>query len=102
MIAWLSAFLLTQALEVPIYLRVSRLRVAFAASAFTHPVVWFVFPLLPLGYVPMVACAEVFAVVVEALWLRWHGVHRALLWSFLANAFSASMGLALRAMTGWV
>ena len=102
MSAWLIAFGLTQVLEVPVYTRVTTVKTAFLASALTHPVVWFVFPLLPLPYGVMVFAAEVFAVVVEALWLRWNGVPRALLWSFLANAFSASVGLALRAATGWV
>jgi hypothetical protein len=48
LLAWLRAFLFTQLVEMPVYLvllPVSRAR-AFAASAVTHPFVWFVFPLL--------------------------------------------------------
>jgi uncharacterized membrane protein YfcA len=102
---WAVAFALTQALEMPIYWRVSRsLRVAFFASALTHPLVWFVFPMLE-ALVPWIAAmvaAEVFAVLVEALWLRRNGVPRPLLWSVVANTFSATCGLVLRELTGWV
>lgn len=98
---WLVGFAFTQAVEVPLYLRVtSSWRVAFLASGLTHPVVWFLFPLLPLSYWPMAALAEVFAVVAEALWLRAHGVSRALLWSVVANGASATVGLLLRAAFG--
>jgi hypothetical protein len=48
----------------------------------------------------MVGFAELFAVVTEALWLASNGVHRALLWSFLANATSATCGVLLRATFG--
>ncbi len=103
---WLVAFCLTQALEMPIYWRITgSWRVAFFASAMTHPVVWFCFPWLSMLEVPwpvVVGLAEAFAVIVEALWLRANGVPRALLWSFLANAFSATTGLVLRELTGWV
>ncbi len=103
MLNWLVAFGLTQACEVPVYWRAKRdLRVGFLASALTHPVVWFVFPLLPLPYWPMVALAELFAVVVEGMWLRFNGVARAFLWSLLANAFSFTVGLVLRHTTGLV
>lgn len=90
---------------MPIYWRVSRgLRVAFFASALTHPLVWFVFRLLE-ALVPwnaaMVA-AEVFAVLVEAAWLRWNAVPRPLLWGVVANTLSATVGLVLRELTGWV
>ncbi len=98
---WLVAFVFTQAIEVPLYLRVTgSFRVSFLASALTHPVVWFVFPLLPLDYWPMVALAETFAVGVEAWWLRFNGVPRALFWSVLVNATSATVGLGLRACFG--
>jgi hypothetical protein len=101
MMRWLVAFVFTQVIEVPLYLRVTNsFRVAFLASTFTHPVVWFVFPLLPLDYWPMVALAEIFAVVVEAWWLRLNHVPRALFWSLLVNATSATVGLGLRSCFG--
>jgi len=113
MIGWLVAFVFTQIVEVPIYLwalerahgrqkRARDLFVAFAASTITHPVVWFVFPrLFPVNaYVTMLACAEAFAVVVEAVWLRAFGVRRALFWSLAANATSLGLGLISRALLG--
>lgn len=97
---WLVGFTFTQVIEVPIYLRATTSwRVAGLASVWTHPIVWFVFPALfdeALGYWGMVALAELFAVVTEALWLRAARVPRALLISFLANTASAVGGLLLR------
>jgi hypothetical protein len=54
---WIYAFVLTQAIEIPIYLYAFRRQgsprslwrralIAFGASAMTHPVVWFVLPAL--------------------------------------------------------
>lgn len=114
-VAWLSAFLLTQAVEVPIYLRgLSRdrptpfrrwpaaLAVAFAASAITHPIVWFVMPrLVPGEYVVMVAIAEGFAIATEGAWLHAFGLRRAWLWAVCANAASVFVGLGLRSLFGW-
>ena len=101
MTAWLIGFLFTQAIEVPIYLRVTTLRVAFLASTFTHPIVWFVFPALwPGSYFSMLVAAELFAWAAEALWLRSHRVERAGLWSFIANAASFCIGMALRSCFG--
>lgn len=104
LVPWLVAFVFTQAFEVPIYLRATgSWRVSFLASAITHPFVWFVFPGLMdlgLGYGPMVALAEAFAVLAEAAWLHHNRVQRALLWSFVANAASAVGGLLLRHVFG--
>jgi hypothetical protein len=98
---WLFAFACTQAVEVPLYLRATgSWRVSFGASALTHPVVWFVFPFLPLPYWQMVGCAEVFAVVVEAGWLSWHRVARPGATSLLANGASFAAGLVLRGVFG--
>jgi hypothetical protein len=98
---WLVGFVFTQAVEMPLYVSATASwRVAFFASALTHPVVWFLFPLLPLAYWPMVALAELFAVLAEAWWLRAHGVSRALLWSLAANGASATVGLLSRAAFG--
>jgi hypothetical protein len=101
---WLAAFVLTQAIEMPIYARVlpgpRRWVKAFGASAITHPVVWWGFaPHWPWGYVSMLAAAETFAVVVEAVYLHALGTRRALLWSLIANAGSAGAGLLIYALT---
>ena len=102
---WLVAFFFTQLFEMPIYWKATRsLRVAFFASAMTHPIVWFVFPMLMdhrVGYWPMVVLAEMFAVLGEAGWLRFNGVPRPLLWSFGANVFSVGCGFALRELVGF-
>jgi hypothetical protein len=101
---WLVAFFFTQLFELPIYYwATKRWRIGFFASAITHPVVWFIFPLtMELGapYWVMVALAEVFAVVAEGFWLRHHGIARAFAWSLLANATSATLGLVLRTYFG--
>jgi len=104
---WLVAFFFTQLFELPIYWFATRsLRVGFLASAMTHPIVWFVFPVLMeqgLSYVWMVLFAELFAVVAEAAWLHFSGISRgkALLWSLVANTFSATSGFVLRALVGF-
>jgi len=126
---WLVAFLFTQAVEIPIYLAVmqrqrveaswgSRALIAFGATAFTHPIVWFVLPLtIPLftklgiglgvsapqvfGFWGYVAIAETFAVVAEAFYLRAFEIKRPLLWAFVANGASAGIGLTFRHFFGW-
>lgn len=112
---WLIAFAFTQIVECPIYWtalddtrwnRALKLLVAFGASAITHPVVWFVIPEVWRavgrigGYWGMVALAETFAVTVEAAYLHRLGVRRALAWSLLANAASATLGLLSRWLFG--
>jgi hypothetical protein len=98
---WVAGFAFTQAIEVPLYLRLTgSWRVSFLASALTHPLVWFVFPLLPLPYWTMLGFAETFAVVVEGAWLRWNGVDRSYFVSLLVNATSFTVGLLLRQAFG--
>lgn len=111
-LAWLNAFLFTQAIEVPVYVAGLRrlggqppwraapgplplrgqLLLALLLSAVTHPVVWFVWPRLVPSYPIMVACAEVFALTVEALLLAVSGCRRPLLLSLFANAASFGLG----------
>jgi len=118
------AFVLTQAIEVPIYTRALGVRplVAFGASTITHPIVWFVWPaawralyvaviyrdprfvLGELGYyLGYGILAEGFAVVVEAAYFWKVGVtaQRAFGWALVANVVSSLLGQALRAMTGF-
>ncbi|MCA9569647.1 MAG: hypothetical protein KC656_17495 [Myxococcales bacterium] len=104
---WLQAFVLTQVLEMPVYLWgfrgtaldvPMRLAVAFGASALTHPFVWYVFyPTLlgPLGYWGFFFVTEGTVVVVETLYLRAFGVPQPFRWALSANAFSAGVGLLL-------
>lgn len=121
---WLFAFALTECVECPLYVKLSRVRlgVAFAASAITHPVVVFVIPTLwshayvvalgagakplsPLAYfIVYGVIAETFAIAVEASWLAWRGNlpwRRALVASLLANAASSSIGGLSYLAFGW-
>lgn len=108
-LAWLRAFLVTQAVEAPIYRFGYRAtwRVALLASALTHPVVWFGFfgPFAAqeaLGYWPRVLLAESFAWLAEAAWLAaTTRRRRALAWSALANLASVAVGLLARALLGF-
>ncbi|MEZ4299410.1 MAG: hypothetical protein R3B70_30950 [Polyangiaceae bacterium] len=122
--AWLAAFVFTQVFEIPVYVLALRHAVrtehgepprtlsrqalaAFGASAITHPAVWYLIPLIPASFAdPLdawreyVVRAEVFAVVVEAVYFHWIGafsLRRAFAWSLLANAVSAGLGQLSRA-----
>ncbi len=94
---WLIAFILTQVIEIPIYRWGFKISLSDAglASCLTHPLVWFVIPLLiPLSnYWTFFAVAETFAIVAEALWLFLRGHKNSLMASFVANTASASFGL---------
>lgn len=105
MSAWWQAFLLTQLVEVPIYLygartlpTVSRIVLALGASAVTHPIVWFIFPWHEWPFLPTALVAEAFAIATEALLAHLAGLRRAIVWSFVANAASMMIGLALRSL----
>jgi hypothetical protein len=106
--AWMAAFILTLAIEVPIacaFLRhwePDRLRLVLLtifASLATHPLVWFVFPSLGLTYPGRTAAAEVWAVGVETIfyWAAFRGLPltRAGAISIAANAASFLVGLAV-------
>lgn len=111
LVAWAKAFAFTELIEAPIYRRLipTSWRLALAASAITHPFVWFAFPLLgewlTLGWTATSIVSEVFAVAVEAVFFRrlcrisWR---RAGLVSLLANGSSVALGLFLRATLGIV
>ncbi|PRQ04732.1 hypothetical protein ENSA5_04970 [Enhygromyxa salina] len=118
MSAWLTAFVFTQVIEIPIYMRAllerldggepvvarwsAALGLAFGASAITHPIVWFVMPkLVPSSWLTMVIIAELFAILTEAAWLRAFGLRRSLAWAAFANAASVLIGMALRQVFGW-
>lgn len=109
--SWMTAFAFTQCVEMGVYVHAhdaprplrERAAIAFACSAITHPLVWFVIPDLVggafdalghhAGWWTVVAFAEVFAVLAEAALLALFGVRRALLWALLANGCSFVLGL---------
>ena len=122
LVSWAVAFVLTQLIEMPIYVLGLRVRpwTAFGASAITHPIVWFVIPPVfhalwaTLGHVaPSLALtgterdlvhggsAEAFAFVVEALYFTFLGRRRTFRWSLAANAVSAGVGIVLTLLIGW-
>ena len=111
---WLSAFLFTVALEVPIVAWLTRptqknlgRRVALAvcAQCASHPAVWFIFPTLGLKYWNMIMLAECWAVLSETL--IYFGLNeklslrRALLISLCANGLSYGLGFASQRFWGW-
>jgi hypothetical protein len=119
---WFWAFLFTQIVEVPIYMRGMRARFheALGASSLTHPIVWFVIPELwdrfylnvlqrhtsiwltsSTRYVIMVVVAEVFAVVAEAFYFRFIGLEKPWRWSLIANMASFGLGSLSRAYLGF-
>lgn len=118
--AWLRAFLLTQTIEMGVYVFAQRVRplrervaIAFAASAITHPLVWFVIPETMRRVVSTgdsqtdwwiaIAVAETFAFSAEALWLWSFGARpaQAAAASLLANGASFTLGLFLYERMGW-
>jgi len=100
---WLTAFLLTQAVEVPVYLvagralpRGRRWLFALGASALTHPVVWFAFPWNTAPWAWCFLVAETFAVVSEGGLGKWAGLKRPWVWALIANGASVLVGLVVQ------
>ncbi len=120
MMHWLLAFVLTEVVEAPLYLRATRewsdLRrrwlVALGASAITHPPGWWLVSMTAsdtaqltatwfdgerwswwLGYVLAHAVVEALILLVEALFLRRCGVSSPFQWALLANLASTGAGL---------
>jgi len=93
--AWATAFLLTQLVEIPLYvwlLRASAPR-AFGASALTHPLIWLLSRYVPGSYWLRFALLELFAWHAEALYLAGPSRYGRALWvALLANAASATLG----------
>lgn len=122
---WLLAFVLTQAIEAPIYLRFcvprpvrGRLWVALGASAWTHPLLWFALPdvwaavrgpLLDTGWLEtweaegaaFLLVAETAIWLGEAVWLRAFGGQRPWRWALVGNGASFGVGLLLQWLIGW-
>lgn len=102
MTSWLAAFVLTQILEIPIWMWAGRnffssrgkiFFCAFGASAITHPILWFAFPWHTGNDFIVLIVGETFVVVTEALWAKWRGISNPWKISLLANGFSLAIGL---------
>ncbi|MFI5302139.1 MAG: hypothetical protein ACHREM_28950 [Polyangiales bacterium] len=106
--AWLRAFALTCAIELPVVLLLTRelgidvrrrALLALFAQLATHPLVWHVFPYIPglTGWQAFVA-SELYAWMAEAILYAtaWPTLRlsRALAISAVANGLSLSIGLA--------
>ncbi len=109
--AWLVAFGLTVAIEVPVLAWLgrraepsARRRTALVlfANLASHPAVWFVFPALPLAWALTTALSETWAWLVEAALYRLTfarvRTREALLLSLAANLASFGTGLAFSAL----
>lgn len=107
MLGWLTAFLLTLLIEVPLAAALLRghepsrprlVALLVFANLATHPLVWFGFPQLPLSWAASTALSENFAWVAEAAFfaVSFQGVGpgKAALVSLCANATSFGLGLA--------
>jgi hypothetical protein len=105
--SWLGQFLLTLAIEVPLLVLLTRasrtdlgrrLLLAVFANLATHPVVWYVFPDLPIDFVWSLLLSEAWATATEAVFYRvvldGLGWTRATLVSLAANGASFGAGLA--------
>jgi len=107
--SWLVAFLVTQAVEVPIWqwaLRPrplqQRLAIGFGASLITHPLLWICWPLGFSGsYWVATAFGETGVVIVEAIYIHLWSVRSPVVWSLLANGASFASGLVLGYFFGW-
>lgn len=106
-VAWLRAFGLTLVVELPIATpllaaaeprRARRMAVIALANLATHPLVWFLFPGLTLGYGARLTLSEAWAFMAElAIYLLvWPALRlrRAALTSLAANGASFVLGLA--------
>ena len=101
---WAVAFALTEIVEVPIVLLLTRgapawrrALTAFFATLATHPIVWFVLPELGLGEGARLFASEAWAIGAEGVFYRiflppftWRG---ALCTSVVANLASFALGL---------
>jgi len=107
LLSWALAFVVTQIVEVPIWMRAFRAPLrfvkAFGATAITHPLLWFVLtPRWRGEYWTMVLFGEALVVLVEAAYARFLGARAPLLFSLVANAASAAVGIAVYAALGWL
>lgn len=105
---WFNAFVLTQLVEVPIYLAFARqlpagrrIAYAFGASAITHPIVWLIVLFAPGPFWLLIILAELWAFGGEMAWGIFWKVRRFVLASFVANSASILVGMATRAAFGW-
>lgn len=105
--AWFYAFLLTQAVEIPIYATAARhltfwrrLGCAAGASVLSHPILWFLLPWDRWPYWITLILGEAYVILVEVYWLRACRVPKPVHWSITANAASCVAGLIYHRLSG--
>lgn len=114
LVDWLRAFVITNAVELPIVvgyvlapsaLKVGRrVSVSLFVQLASHPAVWFIFPRLGMTYWVTVVVSELWAFLSEA---AFYGLvlrvppRRAVIGALAANAASFGTGLALYQL-GWL
>jgi uncharacterized membrane protein YhhN len=111
---WAKSFAFTLAVEIPFFVLIARLgsypprapiwRLALAGAAgtcLTHPLLWFAWPRLALGYDAYIVSGELLVAVVEVFTFyaiaRPIRLTRAIAASFIANGASYGLGHLLRA-----
>jgi hypothetical protein len=104
-VLWARAFAATLVVELAVATpllrgpRAQRVVLVALANLASHPLVWFVFPDLGLGYAAWLALAEAWAVVVEGIAYRVllpTTTGRAMLVAAVANGASLAVGHVLR------
>jgi hypothetical protein len=109
--AWLAAFALSLAVEVPVFVLVARKQVpawraavaGAAGTCLTHPLLWFVWVRVIEDYSLFIVLGELLVCCIETLtfWALARPVplRRALAASFLANGASYGVGLVLERLS---
>ena len=117
---WIKAFTLTLVIETPVFVALGRLlinrtgqpvsttRLAIAGAlgtCLTHPLLWFVWPLVIRDYMSYVVTGEILVALIETftffLIAKPISLRDAALASFAANAVSVGLGYLLQAL-GWM
>ena len=105
---WFKSYLLTLILEVPIFMlfgwrKVPLWRAALAGvvgSTLTHPVLWYLWPLVSRDYAVYIISGELFVATVESITFFAIARPTRFSWavsaSFIANASSYGIGVLLR------
>ncbi len=100
---WLTAFLITEAVEAPVYLALGRgvpllrrILLAFGASAVTHPLLWFLFDWDTESWWWSFGLGEGLVVIVEGMLARLAGFRFPWLVALAANAASVLVGFLIQ------
>ena len=111
---WIKAFVFTLVVEIPLFVTVARFgrtadktipiwRLIIAGAAgtfFTHPLLWFMWPLVVANYTAYIVSGELIVATVESFTFfaiaRPIKLSRAIAASFVANGVSFGLGVVIR------